>query len=85
MARLHSNKEISKAIEYALDHGFRIVAAGRSSHIKLSLYCPVTSREGCKVSVFSTPRSPEQHAKDIRDKIDRCLIIHPRLDPPGRT
>lgn len=36
------------------------------------IYCPHHSRDGCRISVWSTPRVPESHAKDIRRIVDRC-------------
>jgi hypothetical protein len=81
MAKHHQKKEISEAIEYALNNGFVIVPAGRSSHIAFKLYCPVSSREGCKIPVYSTPRVPRDHADFIRKQVDNCLVIHPR--PPA--
>jgi hypothetical protein len=77
MATHHQNKEISKAIEYALSNGFVIHPAGKSSHIKFSLYCPA-GHGGCIIRVFSTPRSAYNHADKIRRDVDNCLKNHPR-------
>jgi hypothetical protein len=36
--------------------------------------CPEESREGCAKSVWSTPRNPEAHARDMRCEIDEQLL-----------
>ena len=67
----HPNKHIRKAIEYAESQGWRFVKSGPRAHAYGVLYCPF-GRGGCKVSVFGTPRSPENHAVYIYTKVDRC-------------
>jgi len=37
-----------------------------------SIYCPHEGREGCRIGVYSTPKSPANHANHIRRRIDRC-------------
>ena len=44
------------------------------------LLCPHASRGGCIVSVWSTPRVAENHARQIRSKVDSC----PHGDIPGQ-
>ncbi|MFH5804385.1 hypothetical protein [Alienimonas sp. DA493] len=68
----HPNKHIREAIEYALSRGWRLEKAGGSSHNWGTLLCGAGSRGGCIQRVYSTPRSPENHANDIRKKVDRC-------------
>ena len=34
--------------------------------------CPEESRDGCQVSIWSTPRNPENHAKQLRRAVERC-------------
>jgi len=71
----HKNKHIREAIEYALVRGWRFTkSAGHNFGI---LWCPARTREGCRRPVYSTPRVPEKHAKDIRRAVDRC----PHGDP----
>jgi hypothetical protein len=36
------------------------------------LWCPAGQRGGCRLGVWSTPRSPYNHARYIRKKVDRC-------------
>jgi len=71
MAR-HKNKHIQAAIDYALEHGWRLKLAGPRAHIWGTLYCPLQDRAGCLARIFSTPRVPETHAADIRRTVDQC-------------
>jgi hypothetical protein len=66
----HPNKNIEKAIRYAESHGWRVLVGG--AHAWGFLLCPERSREGCRLSVWSTPRSPTDHAKDILRGVDGC-------------
>ena len=36
------------------------------------LYCPHADRDGCQVGVWSTPKNPEDHAKQVVRAIERC-------------
>ena len=68
----HPNKEIRAAIDYALSHGWRLIKAGPRAHVWGRLLCRQRDREGCQQPVFSTPRHPQDHGKDIRRAVDRC-------------
>ena len=68
----HPNKHIREAVEYAVSRGWRIVKPGRSSHNWGRLRCPFGARGGCDEPVYSTPRSPENHADRIRTRVDQC-------------
>ena len=69
---VHSNKHIREAIRYVEGKGWSVTKAGARAHIWGILLCPHSSREGCRIRVMSTPRSPENHARDIRRDADRC-------------
>ena len=68
----HPNKAIRAAVAYALARGWRFAEPGRSAHAWGFLYCPDRSRAGHIFRVWSTPRSPEDHAKDLRRTVDAC-------------
>jgi hypothetical protein len=68
----HPNKHIRAVIAYALDHGWTCQKAGPRAHTWGRLYCPHSDRTGCVRAIYSTPKNPEDHAKDIRRAIDRC-------------
>lgn len=70
--KVHPNKEIEKAIQYAESSGWRYKKAGESAHAWGRLLCPLQTREGCGMSVWSTPRSADTHAKQIIKRINSC-------------
>jgi hypothetical protein len=66
----HPNKHIQDAVKYAERRGWRVeMSAG---HAWGRLFCPRHDRDGCQFSVWSTPRNPENHAKQIRRRVDAC-------------
>ena len=67
---MHPNKHIRAAIEYALSLGWNQRPGG--GHAFCLIRCPLGVREGCQKSVWSTPRNPEAHARDIIRFVDRC-------------
>ncbi|EKV32342.1 hypothetical protein C882_2421 [Caenispirillum salinarum AK4] len=72
----HPNKDIRAAVEHALKHGWRLKPA--KGHGWGVLFCPENDpacRSGkfCIKSVWSTPRRPEEHARDIRKWVDDCI------------
>ena len=66
----HPNSHIEKAVQYAEATGWRFVAS--NGHAWGRLLCPWSTREGCLISVWSTPKVPENHARHIRNKVDSC-------------
>lgn len=70
----HPNKDIEKAIKYAEAKGwrYRYQSSGNSAHAWGRLLCPFEDRDGHSVSIWSTPRSTENHAKQIKRVVDNC-------------
>lgn len=66
----HPKGEVEAAIQYAEALGWR--ATMGSGHNWCRLYCPHAARDGCKVGVYSTPKNEGNHARQIRNGIDRC-------------
>ena len=76
MAIKHPNKEINAAIEYALSKQWEIKVGG--GHCWGKMYCPFNDEECrcgefCVTSIWSTPRSPENHARALRRVVDKCV------------
>ena len=69
----HPDKGIESALQYAEDCGWRCMKPGRSSHAWGKLMCAEQSRDGCRFSVWSTPRDGVAHANQIRRKVTQCL------------
>jgi len=72
----HPNKEIEAALQYAEAKGWKVTKAGKSGHAWGRMQCPKNSgcrdRKYCQRSIWSTPRSPENHAHLIRRAVDGC-------------
>lgn len=68
----HPNKEIEQAIQVAESKGWRYKDAGDSSHAWGRLLCPLQEREGCSMSIWSTPRDPVNHSKQILRRVGSC-------------
>lgn len=71
MAANHSNKHIRDALRYAESRGWIVSKANARAHCWGRIRCQFGHRE-CQMSIFSTPRNPENHARDIRRFVDRC-------------
>jgi hypothetical protein len=68
----HPDKHIRAAIEYLEAKDWKIETSG--GHAWGRAFCPGGS-DGCRppTSIWSMPRSPEDHAKDLRKRADQCL------------
>ena len=65
----HPNKHIRQAVKYALEEGWNL--RDSKGHAWGVIYCRFGHRE-CRMSIHSTPRNPEAHARDIRRMVDSC-------------
>ncbi len=66
----HPNKVIEDALAYARQHRWAVIkTSGGSAHAWGVMRCPGDCPQ---VSVFSTPRVPENHARALRRAVDRC-------------
>jgi len=68
----HPNKHIREAVDYAIREGWRLVKSGPRAHAWGRLYCIEQSRDGCIITVYGTPRVPENHVQTIRRLVDQC-------------
>lgn len=68
----HPNKEIEKAVQYAESWNWRFKEAGNSAHAWGRLLCPFEDREGCSMSIWSTPKDADIHAQQIRRRVNFC-------------
>lgn len=73
--RSHPNKEIEDALRYAEQNGWRVMLGG--SHAWGKIYCPYNDKdcrcgEFCITSVWSTPKNPANHAKQLRRVVNNC-------------
>jgi len=68
----HPDKHIREAIKYAQQRGWAFRKAASRAHIFGKLYCPRQRRDGCRMNVYSTPRKPEEHARQIIRRVNAC-------------
>lgn len=64
----HPNKTIRGALKFAEERGWRLKKSGPRAHSWGKMFCG----SGCVVSIWSTPRNPENHAKQLRKSVVRC-------------
>jgi len=69
-AARHPDGVIEEAVDYARKNGWEVIKArGGSAHAWGVMRC---SGDCPQVSIFSTPRVPENHAQALRRAVDRC-------------
>lgn len=68
----HPNKDIEASVVYAEEHGWEYRESGNSSHAWGKMFCPLHTREGHHMSIYTTPSCPTNYAKLIRQRVDKC-------------
>ena len=74
----HPKKEVEAAIAHAEKHGWRVSVGGH--HAWGKIYCPYGKSpecrcgEHCIAGIWSTPKDPGNHAKQIRRVVDNCTL-----------
>lgn len=73
--RKHPKPEIEAAIRHAEAHGWTIKEV--TGHAWGRMFCPYSDDacrcgEFCITSIWSTPRSPGNHGKQLRRVVDNC-------------
>jgi len=77
----HPSKEIERALGYAREHGWAVIkSTGGCAHAWGVMRC---LGDCPQVSIYSTPRVPENHAKALRRAIDRCPHVVEEEDKDG--
>ncbi|MDJ0651144.1 MAG: hypothetical protein QNJ60_20820 [Xenococcaceae cyanobacterium MO_188.B19] len=76
MAKKHPNKEIQAALKYPEQKGWLIKVGG--SHAWGKILCPYKDQECrcgefCITSIWSTPKNPSNHARQIRRVVNNCI------------
>jgi len=69
---VHPDKDIEDAVSFAESQQWRYVAPGRSSHAWGRLLCPGGRPGDCALSIWSTPKNPFAHARQIRRRVNAC-------------
>jgi hypothetical protein len=71
----HPKKEVEKALRHAEAHGWRVEVGG--AHAWGKMFCPYNDAECrcgefCITSVWSTPKSPGNHAAALKRVVNNC-------------
>lgn len=65
--RAHPKKEVERVLKYAERSGWTVTPT-TAGHRWGKAECG----SGCVVSVWSTPKNPDNHGKQIRRAVDKC-------------
>ena len=76
----HPDKDIEAAVAYAESKKWTFKETGKSAHAWGILKCPNNKKdcrcgEFCISSIWSTPKNPKNHAKQIIRIVDNCIYI----------
>jgi hypothetical protein len=71
----HPKKEVEEALRHTEDAGLRVEVGG--SHAWGKMYCPYNDSECrcgefCITSIWSTPRNPGNHSRQLKRVVDNC-------------
>lgn len=73
----HPDKNIEKALKHAEDHDWRVEKS--DGHPWGQMYCPYnnascsSSGEWCRMSIWSTPKNPKNHARQLEKRVNKCV------------
>lgn len=82
----HPKKEVEEALRYAESQGWRLDKAKGNGHAWGRIYCRPNDKgcrggEFCVFSIYSTPKSPFNHADRIRRIVDNCSYRYEEATP----
>jgi replicative superfamily II helicase len=66
----HPNKEIEAVVSEAENEGWTWQKV--KGHAWGQILCAHHDRDGCRISIWSTPKNAENHAKQVRRAVNRC-------------
>jgi hypothetical protein len=77
MRASHPKKEVEEAIEHAENNGWHVEVKGGRGHAWGQIFCPYKDDECrcgifCITSIWSTPKNPGNHAKDLKRVVNNC-------------
>ena len=80
----HPKPEVEAAIQHAEEHGWTIKVGG--SHAWGRMLCPYKDEncrcgEFCITSIWSTPKNPGTHGKQLRRVVDKCASEKAKQEP----
>jgi hypothetical protein len=67
----HPKKDVEGALTFAEEHGW-LVRPTASGHRWGEMTCGYADLDRCRVSIWSTPKNPGNHASRLRQKVRNC-------------
>lgn len=67
----HPKKDVERALTFAEEHGW-LVRPTASGHRWGEMTCGYADLDRCRVSIWSTPKNPGNHANRLRQKVRNC-------------
>lgn len=74
----HPKKDVEQALRFAEEYGWTVTPTA-SGHRWGEMVCTDDGRDACRVSIWSTPKNPGNHANRLRQRVRNC----PHELPPG--
>jgi hypothetical protein len=68
----HPDKDVQKALDAAGDAGAELEVRPKQGHAWGRLSCGGRGQDRCAMLIWSTPRNPYAHARDIRALMRKC-------------
>lgn len=74
----HPDKHIADAIKYAEENGWHIEKSKGKGHAWGIMECDHNDSNcwngnHCRTSIWTTPRNSQNHAKDLKKIVDKCI------------
>lgn len=67
----HPKKDVEQALRFAEEHGWTVTPTA-SGHRWGEMVCAHEGRDACRVSMWSTPKNPGNHASRLRQRVRNC-------------
>lgn len=73
----HPKKDVEQVLRFAEENGW-LVRPTASGHRWGEMTCGLAGLDSCRISIWSTPKNPGNHANRLRRKVRNC----PHQPPP---
>ncbi len=67
----HPKKDVEEALRFAEENGW-LVRPTASGHRWGEMTCGHQDADRCRISIWSTPKNPGNHANHLRRKVRNC-------------
>ena len=81
----HSKPVIEEALQYAESKNWRVENSNSHAHSWGKMYCPYNKNdcrcgEFCITSIWCTPKNIDNHAKQIKRCVDKCVHLESEIE-----